>query len=396
MKKNIIIISFFVISMFFLSNVIYAGNMIDYSVDPDICRFSDYVKDESTLPFVRFSAGRTEVDTDVNKSGICFSNNDINITSIMSKVQLMASSTVIKMTGSIEHSLLLSPTVIIGGEVTGTTLILGTSVNITENANVKGDLIIVGANVTFEGKAEGNVIIVGDTINVSEKASISGSIRMSGSTIDIAENADITGFIYAKYSDNLSISNVLREFAMIVKEEASSIDDSSDTLPIIRIVISSLVLGAIYVLIKNKSKVFDNAIQKLSGSALKVVIAGLVGIFALPIIAVISIIISVLGLHAIGITVLTFALGLLIIAAALKGFIVSALITEYMLKTNYAKYFESALNKFILFTIVLIILSFATYIPVVGGYIDYLLLAISFGILITFTLLIKTLNKENK
>lgn len=396
MKKSIKILVIFSVFAILIGSITYAGNMVDFSAEPDICRFSDYNDSENTLPYVRFSAGRTEVDTNVNKSGICFSNNDINISSIMSKVQLFASSSEIKLTGSVEHSLLFSPKVIINGEVNGTSLVFGANVEIGEEAKVNGDLIVIAGSTTCSAEVKGNLIIVSDIVNVTEKANISGSLRITGSDVNIAENENITGFTYVKYGENLTISNALKELAVIIKDEKASSTNAVKTLPIFEIIISSLVLGAIYVLIKKKSTMIERLGNKLKGSTIKVIFAGLVGLFAMPIVAVISLIISILGLHVVGVPILIITIAMLIISAILKSFIVSLIISEYMLRTNYAKFFEASLNKFILFVVVNIIFTLASYIPVVGGYIDYLLLIVSFGLFITLTILSKTLSKDNK
>lgn len=393
MESKFKIFIIFAVIIAFFGSFVYGENIVDYSIDPDICRFSDH-DSSSTLPFVRFSAGKTEVDSEVNKAGICFSNEEINVTSDMSDIQILFSTYDIKISSSVEHALTFSQKSFVSGNINGTSAMFAAAVDLNEKSVVNGNLLIFAGEVNIKGEVNGNVIVFADKVNIDESANIKGSVRSTSSSIDISENATISGLVYAKYDEEAIVPSNLKDFVKTIKEEGDYDYDSTKTIPILTIVLSSLIVAAIYVLLSAKTKLFVKASEKLKGATAKVIISGLVTIFAMPIIFILSLILWVLGLNVVVVPVIVILLALIILAAVLRVYVLGTIISEYMLKTSYAKYFDSNLKKFILAAIIYIILSLLEFIPVVGGYIGYLYVVIAVGLAVTFTVLYKTLKNK--
>lgn len=392
MKKGLKLLSIFVVFMMIFSTS-FAGEMIDFTVDPDICRFSDYQDSKNNLPYVRVSEGNIAVDTEVEKSGICISNSEISVTENMSKVQILTSPYEIKVNGNIEHAILLSEKIVINGKITGTVLALANTIELGENSSIDGEIILLGSSLKCSGTINGNVIGESLRTSVSNTANIVGGLRLITDNIELDEAAKVTGKVYVKSINDFDIPNDLRDYIQFVKIENNRENDSASTLPIMKIVISSMVVALIYVLISNKSNVFKNMNKKLDKKFVILIISGLAFIFLVPLIVLLAILISIAGLAVVGVPVLIITLAVIFLAIAIRIPVVTASICEYMLSTKYAANFNTMLKKFILASIVGITLHLLGYIPVVGSYITYFFVVVAIGIMIMFTILRKMLNK---
>ncbi len=375
----------------FSANV-FAGEMFDYSVDSDICRFSDYYDETNTLPFMRISSGRIEIDKATFKSGMAISTKAINVIEDLSKFQVFVSQDRIDINKDIENAILISPTVVIDGTVKETVIVFSGNLTLKENSNVIGEIIASAQNLTCEGKIEGNVIATCGNVEVSASSVISGGLRVYTDSLNISESSNITGKVYCKSANDITVPNIQKDFVNIVKTEIKQ-NGRKVNIPVFSIVITALIFGAIYILVDSKSKIFTKISEKITSKIAFVFISGLIAVIASIPLILIFILISIFGLLCIGIPLIIVFAGVMLLSISIRIFVFGSIISKCMLKTKYGDLFNSKLKKFILSVIVFISSRLLEYIPAIGTYITYLYVVVSIGMFITLLVKSKESNK---
>lgn len=367
----------------FIPNNMLAGQMIDYTVDTDICRFSDHYDETNTLPYVRISDGRIEVDRAVYKSGLAISTKAINVGEDLSRLQVFVSQDRIDINKSVENAILISPNVVIDGEVSQTVIVFSQNLTLKENSNIVGEILAYAQNINLAGKVEGNVIANCYKVDVGDSAVISGGLRLYAGSLNISQNCDITGKVYCKSSNDILVPENHKEHVSIVKSE---IKEDKVVVPFFTVVISSLIFGAICILINSKSNLLTKMNDKISSNMGFTLMSGLISIFVILPLILISIFLAIFGLSCVAIPIIIVMAAVMLLAISIRIFIVGNVIVESMIKTKYGSFFDSNLKKFILAVIIFISLQLFEYIPFVGTYILYLYVVISIGSFMTLVI----------
>ncbi len=394
MKKIFGMFAVILLSFCFFSPNILAGEMFDYSVDTDICRFSDYMDQSNTLPFIRISGGRIEVDTILNKSGIAISTKSINVTQDLSRFQVFISQDKIEINKNIENAILISPVVSIDGDVSETVIVIAETLNLKESSNVSGEILALADSLNSSGKITGNVIAGSSIVEVTETANITGGLRVSTGSAKISENANVTGKLYLKSTSYIEVPERIKDFVQVVKLDPNENVKNEVKIPFISIVVTALVLGLLYILFNRKSNVITKLNDKLSQKISFVLLSGLIAIVAIIPIVLICIMLAIFGLSCVAVPIMIVSIALVILAISVRTFVVGSIICEAMLKTKYNKYFDNNLKKFILLVIVFISLQLFEYIPYIGTYLVYLYVVIAVGCFIA--LMVNTKSNDSK
>lgn len=378
MKKIISIVAILLICLTVIPTYTFAGEMVDYSVDQDICRFSDYVDSGNTLPYVRVSGGRIEIDAPVDKAGIAVSTKSIIATEDISRLQLFVSQDRIDIGKNIKNAILFAPTVTINGDVEETVIIFAQNVVLKEGSNVKGEIIIASEKLECEGTITGNVIGASEYAEVLDSADVPGSIRLSVADLKVSEESNISGKIYCKSTNDITVPDNQKDFFKFVKLTQTEVEDKV-TIPFLSIAITALIFAAIYTLVNAKTGCLTKLNEKVTKKIGLTLISGLIAIVAIIPLIIICILLSIFGLSCIAIPVLIVSAAMVFLAISIRIFVVGTIVVESMLKTKYGKVFDSNLKKFILLVITFISIRLLEFIPFVGTYINYLYIVITLG-----------------
>ena len=388
MKNSIKVLTVIFSILLVFSNV-FAGEMLDYTIDTDICKFSDYIDDTNNLPYVRISGGRTEIDTILKKSGLCVSGGNVDITKDMSKFQIITSGDTIRMNGKVENAILFAQTVIINGDIDGTVIVVANNVTITESANINGELLTSSYNLDVSGNIVGNVIGILNYVKVTDTANISGGLRVISNFLELSSEPIVTGKIYCKTSNLIDVPVSLKDNVELVKIEVES-----EKIPLLQIVFNGLVISGVVLLISSKTNLVKNIYNKVKNNAMRVPLFGAGFIVIIPVIILLVILLTIIQLYTIAVPITVIIIGIFALAAALKSVICSIVICEHMTTGKYAEVFNTNLKKYTLCAIVFISLNLIEYIPVIGSWLEIVITILSLGILINLIYSPKKKNNE--
>lgn len=128
----------------------------------------------------------------------------------------------ITLTGVInDHARLLANLITINGSVSNSSILAGTSIQLTQTARMARDVLIFGENVIMEGNVDGNLTVFGKSVTLAGKCA--GNVRITAGDIVVLPHTRIAGdLIYNSSSELILDKNVVLQGRMIREEGAIS------------------------------------------------------------------------------------------------------------------------------------------------------------------------------
>lgn len=80
-----------------------------------------------------------------------------------------------------------------GRSIRGNVAILGGDVRITSDEHVRGNLLVVGNDLTLEGQIGGNLVVVGGDADLNADSHVGGNVSVIGGNADIREDSVVGG-----------------------------------------------------------------------------------------------------------------------------------------------------------------------------------------------------------
>lgn len=367
-------------------------DLIDSQAQDGVYKFSEHKL--PYLPFVRFCNNKIIVDSDINNSGVCFSQRSIEIENKMSKAQVLFAGDTVRINEQMEFALIFAGSnTIIDSTINGDALIFAQdTVTITKNARINGDIIIYATNIVVEGDITGSVIGVCNEANVSGK--VENDLRLETQKVTLSDDS-IQGNVYIsttnqdlKLSDNYADATI-----KYVKNEVKETFNLKNIL--LSGIITSLVFAILYIVISKATKdnLYENTMNKLKNNYSFAVMFGCLFIILVPIAITFLILLSILGLYCIAIPVMILLFAYLLVVGLLSTFIVGSTMAYYM-SEKYFKDQGTFLKALATFIIYLVLYIFAR-LPKIGGYITIILVIVALGIVATM-LFKKVIKNEEK
>lgn len=368
--------------------------IIDSKVTNSNYKFSD--DEKIYLPFFRFTDKDIIVDSEVSGFGACFTNSNIEIKKNISGVQTMFSGDSIRVNDKMEYGILFATNnVTISSEIDGSLIVFaGQKVTITEDAKIKGDIICFTNDLDVNGNVEGSLI--GFVTNMTVNGTIGKDLRVYTQNISLGENL-VEGNVYINtVNSSLKIPESYTD-AKIKVEEAKKLENDFDVSVIFRALIVSVLFTLLYFVINKatKGKYMKEALNKITSHSIMSLLSGSLLLLAIPFVFTLLVILSAVGLYALGVPALIIYFAYILVMSLLSTFIVGATITEYMIKTNRIKILKNADEKtkyvfaFVTFTLLYIL----ARIPYVGSYVGIILVMLGIGFA-TCAIFTKVSNKE--
>lgn len=356
-----------------LSGIYAAGDLsiFDLGYSDNIYKFSE--NKDINLPFIRVSGERMEMDKDINKSGFSFARN-ISVLNRLTGIQVLSSSDTVRVNGSLEYGVIMAPTVIIEGTIDKSVLIVSENITISKDAVIKEDLLCSTLNLQVIGNVEGSVLGTIGKIDVSGK--IVQDLRANVNEITLGENSTIKGNIYLiSNNEDINISAKYPNATINIIEKSSGID-------IWNIIRTSLIFSLIYLLLSNKTNYMKNTLNKVKSYWKTTAILGFGSILLFPLIVIVIILLSVIGL---GIVTVPFSIiygSFMLISFILSTFIVGSIMSEYI-AIKYNDKIKGTWDKLILAFCLMLVLNLITFIPTIGYTLSVAICILSAGILFT-------------
>lgn len=338
-------------------------------------------KNELYLPFLINAIGRIEIDKQINKLGIISSASTIEVNDEMKNIQVLFSQDTIRINANIEYGILFATKdVVINSEINKNAVIFTSdTVTIAENATVNDDVIIFANTVNIKGKVNSSAIIIAPNINVSGK--IKNDLRCNTSNLNIENEECVEGNLYVNTTNKeMNIKEMFKDATVnIIKENTKS---NSIGKIIINTITSCLMFTLLYLIVKkiSKSKAYELMLVKVKSNTLFVVLSSAIFLLAFPVVFMLLILLSILGLYILALPILIIYTALLLLCAILAIFIAGSTIFEYINK-KYIKadklYIELVGAFFTYVSLTLI-----SKIPAVGFYAYMAMIMLASGIIL--------------
>lgn len=347
-------------------------------------------KNEFYLPFLINAIGRIEIDKKINKLGIISSASTIEVNDEMKNIQVLFSQDTVRLNANVENLLIFATKdVVINSAIDKNAVIFASdTVTIAENATINDDVIIFANTVNIKGNVNCSAIVIATNINVSGK--LKSDLRCNVSNLNIDNEECVEGNLYVNTTNKeMNIKEMFKDATVnIIKENTNS---NSIGKIIINTITSSLMFTLLYLIIKkiSKSKAYELMLTKAKTNILFVVLGSALFLLAFPVVFMLLILLSILGLYILALPILVIYTALLLICVILAIFIVGSTIFEYINK-KYIKadklYMELVGAFFTYLSLTLI-----TKIPAVGFYVYMAMVMFSSGIILACIF-----KKENK
>jgi len=271
----------------------------------------------------------------------------------------------------------IGSTIIVNDDIRGDAIIFGKKVVISADSRITGSVIIGAESIQAQGRFDDSVRFMAAELNLN--ATIVGDTTMNiGKSLTISENSDIRGNLILNIPENASVTIPDGVVRGEVKKEfiVSKVENSPMALlGGIRILflISTVIIGGIIIAFAHIFTVHFG--EKVKKQPWKLFGLGIIGVFVPPVIAVLLF----MPLITIPIALLTLVVwgAMLYIATLLSGFVVA----NIFFPIKIADHFMLKLGKFALGTAALVLVRFIPFIGFLSVVIIYLM---SIGSLITY------------
>lgn len=231
-----------------------------------------------------------------------------------------------------------------------------------ENALIDRDVVIFGNKVYLSGTFNGNVLVYADTVNV-ENGTFSKNLTVKASELTVNKETEVSGVL--TYDEDMDVSieneNIDRVSITSIKEITTNDKILNYVGSLIRLLLIFLVM---YLMIP---KVFD----KINNNIGKNFGYGAIAFIGLPIVLLILMFTNLATSIAI-IGVMLYVI-FIMIAKVLVGYVIG--------KYLYTKVFKLEEKKYLCGILGITIVYLLSIIPYVGGWITFISLIYSFGII---------------
>ncbi|MBQ6134801.1 MAG: hypothetical protein IJI60_00615 [Bacilli bacterium] len=265
-----------------------------------------------------------------------------------------------------DHLFAAGETILLNEAVTKDAYLAGRSIKI-ESSTVR-DLFAAAEKIEIYSSIR-NAYLGGNTVIID--APVEGNIKISAETIEIGENANIQGTLtYPKEADiTISEKSVIEKTKTYEKavEEKETFKDTivSKTASLVSLLVIGIILLTIFPALFENWKKED----KDASSCIKKALIGLLTLIVTPIAAII-LLITIIGIP---ISLITIALYLILIY--LSKVVAAYYIGSWVLKSH-------EMNNYLLLSGSLLVIFLLEMIPVVGGWIKFLILILGMGIVV--------------
>lgn len=319
-----------------------------------------------------------EVDSDIKlednvEGSTILAGSNTEMTSKADGVSFMAGNKV-EFSGESEYGVFAGNSIEVSGKVNNDAFIVGNIININKNAELKRDVVIVGADVELNGGIGRNISIYGTTVNF-KGAKIKGNVKLYASNIEIDDETEITGNLSYPEDATIKLSkdSVKGE---VIKTDAIQSEGNSFvnammgkfwaflSLMLVFAVLS-LACSKLFVRMQKEYDTFD------FNKGLEVFTKGLMFLIFVPII------IFILFLMSIGIPLALILLALYFIIMYL-----STIFTSYLIGYKlWQKFFNNDINMLVVGIFGLAILFILSLIPGISFIVSVLTTIIGIGII---------------
>ena len=182
--------------MFFVTlNSIFAVKIFDDTQTNGIYKSSEDNSDFK-LPFFRASSDRMDIDSPLSQFGILCTASSIDINAPLEGLQVFVSDDTVRVNKDIRNAIILNNgNVIIDANVENTLFAYSAgTITISENANIKGNIICFAPNVELKGNIDGNIL--GYAENLALNGTVAGTVRVTATNVTTGENAKVEQGIF--------------------------------------------------------------------------------------------------------------------------------------------------------------------------------------------------------
>ena len=241
----------------------------------------------------------------------------------------------------------------------------GSNINI-EESKIR-DLYAAGERVNIDSEITGKAYVGGNEVTIN--STIKGDANISAEVIILGENANIEGTLI--YPETAKISKdketkIAKEKKYEVKEANTKEKAMDMFVDFLTSVCSMLLIGLLLLSLNKKAFTRIDKEDKTVASLFKTALLGFAVLVLLPIISIVLI-------------SSTIGLGLGVVCLLLYGimFYLSVLPTAYFLGDWIAK--DKVENKYLLFTISILVIYVLRLIPIIGGLVTFISLCFGLG-----------------
>jgi hypothetical protein len=271
-------------------------------------------------------------------------------------------------------------------------LIFAQNVTIEKDVTISDDVICYANDIKMSGTVKGSFIA--RTGKLSIDGNIEKDLRIMSKELTIADGSKINGKIYIETENKaLNIKDKYPQAEIVYVDFSKTIDGTTVFEYILRGFTTCLIFVLVYLLINrlSKRKAFETILQKCKLSPIYTLITGILCIILAPIVLIILLLLSFLGLGIITGPVLIILTAMFTVTTILSTFIVGSVIFEYI-KNKYKEQFISQINSIVGLLVVYAVIYTLCRLPYISWYATIAVIFIAMGII--FTSLTKKLTKS--
>lgn len=372
-------------------NSTLAVEIFDYKSSKNVYKLSED-KSEFNIPFSRFVDNRIEIDKSISQLGLFMSTSSIEVGQPLKGIQVFYSNDTVRLNSDTEYPVIFSTgNVIINGTIENTTFIYcNGTITVTEEANVKQNLICYTSKLELNGKIDGNVLGYANTLNIN--GSVNGKIKMNVLNINTTDNAKVEkGIDINTTNESLTIPESVGASKIDIISTSEKINVRQYILEIFLLTVGNLVMFLL-ILIFAKQEGLDKLSDRLQDGR-RVIKNGIYSYIGLIMMICFGIVLLVL-LTKLGVSLLIFAIAAMIIVTLLKNVIFGTFVTQLVARKY--KDSNSKPNTVLTAIIVLLVLELIETIPYVGEFVKFVTFILSLGILVSVIFKEKNDNKTEE
>ena len=331
-----------------------------------------YAKEKNTL----YQAGDNVKIKDELDGSAFIAGNDVVVDAKINGIGFIAGKYV-KVNSESEYLLSAGMELEIKGDVLKETFLAGSDIKI-KGATLKRDVYIAGSIIEIDSTIERNASIVGESVSL--KGTYNGNITIEAANITIEDGTEIKGTL--KYNEDAVITGLndnINTKTYINNIKKLTIVDTLKSY--LSVYIHVAILGIVIVfLFESKLKMFEyNKERMTSTNILKTCGKGFLILIGVPLVGLMMLISSLFSTVGL-ITVLIYIIMLLL----------STIVSSYVLMDVLKKYlFKKELNNYLTMIIGILIVQVLCLIPIIGGFISFIVLIFGLGTIGEKLMLIK-------
>lgn len=387
-KKLRLVLIAFILCLVTLNSTL-AVEIFDSKASNGVYKLSED-KSEFDIPFSRFVSNRIDIDKSISQSGVFMSTSSIEVNEPLKGIQVLYSNDTVRLNSDTEYPIIFSKgNVVINGTIEKTTFIYcNGTISVNEEANVKQNLICYAPKLELNGVVDGNILGYTNTLNINN--TINGKIKMNVLNVNTSESARVEkGIEINTTNENLKIADNVGTSKIDIISTKEKVDIRQYLVTIFTLTIGNIVMFLL-ILIFVKQEGLDKLSNRVQNGK-RVLKNGIYSYIALIMMICFGIVLLVL-LTKLGVSLLIFAIAVMIIMTLLKNVIFGTFVVQ--LVANKYKDSSSKPNNILTAIIVLLGLELIETIPYIGEFVKFVTFILSLGIVIS--LIIKEKNNDLK